>query len=205
MWRICFFSCLLFAAEALAQPSSGKNQQFFKYVDEKGTIVFVDSMAKVPMEFRDRTETLAGIATKIQSRSTTYVFRRNARIVVINALLNDKVSAKMLIDPSAKQSSITPATAKKLGFDAKDPTLKTVDIMGPDGQERLPVVKIENVNLQGRVGHNVYVLIHEKSSSPDYTGILGADFLDNFRVNLDLQKGSLVLEDKERAEIGRDR
>lgn len=188
---------LFFAAIHFAQAAGGNTSgAFYKYVDEKGTIVFVDSHSKVPPQFRERVETLAGIAAKPKTKLTVFVFKPNARYIIIASLLNDRIKAKLLIDPTAERSSMGLGLAQSLGFDPKDPEMKMIDIVGAGSVEKVPLVKLDSVDLQGRVAQNVYMLIQPSATTPDYQGVLGKDFINRFKTSFDYMKGTFTMEDK---------
>lgn len=187
----------VFALPDAEAQQQGSRRNFVKYVDDKGTINFTDSLNKVPPEYRSRAEPIDPRQyLEPVSKTTTFKFRPSLKQVVISAKLNDKVSVKMWIDPAADQSVLSLKAAKELGIDPTDPSLQKIDLIVPGEKFNVPVAKINTVDLQGRVARNVYFALSDYADTENFLGVLGKDFLSQFIVNFDQAGGKLVLEDK---------
>ena len=179
-----------------AQKKSSKD--FVKWVDEKGTLNFTDDLNKIPPEFRSRAEPIdPRQVIEPRSKLTTFTFRPGIKQVVISAKLNDRASIKMWVDSNTAQSLLSIKAAKELGIDPNDPSHKKIELITPSEKFTVPVVKIDTVDLQGRVARNIHFAISDIADTENFLGILGQDFLVNFRTNFDQVGGKLTLEDKQ--------
>lgn len=196
MTRLIAASYVFLAANSFAAES--KND-FVKYVDDKGTINFVDDIGKIPPQFRSRVEPIdhRRIAEG-KSRSTVFSFRPGSKLVIVSVKFNDRAAVRMWVNQSSEQSILSTKAAKEVGIDPRDASLQTVEIDLPQGKVPVKVARVEKIDLQGRMAYNLYFAISDFADTENYNGILGRDFLNHFHSTLDINSGRLTLEDKEK-------
>ena len=111
----------------------------------------------------------------------------------VRAKVNDKVSARFLLDTGASALQISKSLAKRLK-------------VGRHGGQAIPVtlaggatvtgrmVELDEVRLGGVSAHHVKAIIldYEKNQSTD--GLLGMSFLENFVFQIDTERQQLILE-----------
>jgi len=114
--------------------------------------------------------------------------------MMIQATLNERVSANFRVDTGASLTMIPRATAKELGIDLEK-RLPTIPVQGISGMIRVPVVVLDSMEVGGMRVKDLTVAVHDLPF-PDRPGLLGLDFLNYFRVEIDMKEGVLVLEKK---------
>ena len=119
-------------------------------------------------------------------------FTPESRQIPVNALLNDAVNQRFVIDTGATIVTIPLATAEELGLDLDRPgTLRTAYTAG--GAVRAREVVLNSVTLNGWVVSDVRALVLNLPGQPG-VGLLGLNYLNRFRMDLDSKRGMLMLE-----------
>lgn len=114
--------------------------------------------------------------------------------MTVRATLNERVSANFRVDTGASLTMIPGAAAKELGIDLEK-RLPTIPIQTVSGMIRVPVVVLDSVEVEGMRVKDLTVAVHDLPQ-PDRPGLLGVDFLNHFRIEIDVKEGVLVLEKK---------
>lgn len=114
--------------------------------------------------------------------------------ITVRATLNGKASANFRVDTAASITIIPRATAKELGIDLEK-RLPTIPIQTVSGMIRVPVVVLDSVEVGGMRVKDLTVAVYDLPH-PDRPGLLGLDFLNHFRMEVDMKEGVLVLEKK---------
>ncbi len=116
--------------------------------------------------------------------------RRVGEHLIVEALLNDKVRALLLVDTGASQTVISPRVAAELGLEGGAEVTATL-ADGKQAAGRLYIMDSVSVGAS-RVGKTPVVVLD--APGPEVDGLLGMSFLRNFVVQLDLPAGKLMLE-----------
>ncbi len=117
-------------------------------------------------------------------------------MVIIQAMLNNKRSAKFVVDTGASYTLISNALARDLSIDVGQ-SLKTLPFQTANGLIQAPVTNLESVTVGGMEIRNLAIAVHDAIPDPQVAGgLLGLNFLSNFRMDIDTQKGMLHLEKK---------
>ncbi|HVP91525.1 MAG TPA: aspartyl protease family protein [Terriglobales bacterium] len=111
--------------------------------------------------------------------------------IPVEAYINGKLLQKFIIDTGATTSSIPSSAVDALGLKIDDST-KAVVVEGIAGRSVTYEVTLDSVELAGLRTLNVKAVVVNLASYED-TGILGQNFLNNFRVDIDYKKGILRL------------
>ncbi|MGH7774953.1 MAG: retropepsin-like aspartic protease family protein [Candidatus Binatia bacterium] len=114
--------------------------------------------------------------------------------MTVRATLNERVSANFRVDTGASITMIPRAKAKELGIDLEK-RLPTIPIQTVSGMVRVPVVVLDSVEVGGMRVRDLTVAVHDLPHA-DRPGLLGLDFLNHFRMEIDMKEGVLVLEKK---------
>lgn len=113
--------------------------------------------------------------------------------VIVQAMLNGRVPARLLVDTGASISVLYPSVADELGL-SKVPDIGKANIVLGDGHTvQARVVRLDTIAV-GRswvMGSNVALV---PTPAPGIDGLLGMSFLQNFIVRVDSANGRLILE-----------
>ena len=151
-------------------------------------------MRDYPPALMDKVQNLENKITEMKAVEGKIIIRftPESRQIPVNALLNDAVSQRFMIDTGATIVTIPPATARELGLDLDKPgSLRTAYTAG--GAVRAREVVLKSVTLNGWEVSDVRALVLDLPSQPD-VGLLGLNYLNHFQMNLDSKQGMLTLE-----------
>ena len=191
LWLICPCGGLFSAAE------------YYRWVDQNGVVHFTDNMHNIPEKQRG---TAGRIEAKESPKATEPVnrgaatkasipFEKRGQVVVIEAMLNGKTPAKLVVDTGATYTMISFATAKELDID-RSGNERRLPIQTANGMIQAPLTNLESINVGGMEMKNLTAVIHDVVPNSQVAGLLGLNFLSNFRMDIDTQKGVLHLEKK---------
>ena len=119
--------------------------------------------------------------------------RRQGPNLLVDAVLNDKVIASLMVDTGASLTVISKNIADRLGINQKS-VLGEIDAVVADGR----VVKAKAILLdsiavgKARVERSIVAVLPTSESKMD--GLLGMSFLKNFVVQVDAKNDLLILE-----------
>ena len=109
----------------------------------------------------------------------------------VPSLLNDTVNQRFVVDTGATIVTIPPSAARELGLDLDRPgSLRTAYTAG--GAVRAREVILKSVTLDGWEVSDVRALALDLPNQPG-VGLLGLNYLNRFRMNLDSEQGVLTL------------
>jgi len=178
--------------------------EYYRWIDETGVLHITDNLHNVPQKQR-------GNASRIQAQESPRVaepepkppprkasipMERHGEVVIIQAMLNNKRSAKFVVDTGASYTLISNALARDLSIDVGQ-SLKTLPFQTANGLIQAPVTNLESVTVGGMEIRNLAIAVHDAIPDPQVAGgLLGLNFLSNFRMDIDTQKGMLHLEKK---------
>lgn len=175
--------------------------EFYRWVDQNGVVHFTDNPRDIPLKQRN---TLSRIRFQRSPRETeeppsalrtkaSVPIEKRGQVVVIEATINHKTAAKFVVDTGASYTMISSATARELAVDA-NPRQQTIPFQTANGVIRAPLTNLESITVGGIEVKNVTAAIHDVIPDTKVAGLLGLNFLSNFRMDIDTQKGLLHLE-----------
>ena len=122
---------------------------------------------------------------------------QGSRSISVSTLLNDKVSAMLVVDTGASIVVLARRVGEGLGVDLSD-TKKDIVTMQLAGGRKvdakmivLKSVRIEDVEVKDVLAG---ILLEEAQGMGFRDGLLGMTFLSQFNVKIDLKNGKIVLE-----------
>jgi len=195
-------AALLVAATFLTTPPPSL-ADLFRWVDDRGVVHFTDNIHNIPERHRDS-------ATRIKTSETprgpalekpTYPdkvsvpLQRRGTTAIVQATLNEKTSANLVVDTGASYTVISRATARELEIDLEK-QLPMIPFQTANGVIVAPLVTLESVEVGGIQVKDLTVAVHDAFPDSGIAGLLGLNFLSHFRMDIDTQNGLLHLEKK---------
>ena len=186
----------------LIHPPFASAAEFYRWVDQSGVIHFTDNFHNIPDQQRakvgriqaperpKRQEPPASSLTK-----ASVPFQKQGQVVIVEATLNKKTAAKFIVDTGASYTMISSAVAKELAIDASQ-NGQTVPFQTANGLIQAPLISLESITVGGMEINNLTAAVHDVVPDSKVSGLLGLNFLANFRMDIDTQKGLLHLEKK---------
>jgi clan AA aspartic protease (TIGR02281 family) len=198
--KIATFAALCYFVLAVTPLNAA---EYYRWVDENGVLHITDNLHNVPPKLR-------GNASRIQAQESPRVaepeklpppkkasvpMERHGEVVIIEATLNNKRSAKFVVDTGASYTLISSALARDLSIDVGENT-KTMPFQTANGLINAPVTRLDSISVGGMEIRNLTTAVHDAIPDPQVAGLLGLNFLSNFRMDIDTQKRILHLEKK---------
>jgi clan AA aspartic protease (TIGR02281 family) len=195
---ITAFLSVLFIGSSFASAAD-----YYRWVDQNGVVHFTDSLHNIP-------EAQRGKVGRIQSNEpprsqpppvpvppakASIPFEKQGQVVIVEATLNKKASAKFVVDTGASYTMISSAVAKELDIDTEQQH-RTAPFQTANGIIQAPLVSLDSINVGGMEIRNLTAAVHDILADSRVAGLLGLNFLSNFRMDIDTQKGVLHLEKK---------
>jgi clan AA aspartic protease (TIGR02281 family) len=113
----------------------------------------------------------------------------------VNALLNGRVNARLLVDTGASLVVLSPDIAKELNINVKEtePDIKLVLADGTEVSAKL--IKLDNVGVEEANAKDVdAAIIYKDEAFSGFDGVLGMSFLRLFKFEINLEQNKLVLQ-----------
>ncbi|HWO42446.1 MAG TPA: TIGR02281 family clan AA aspartic protease [Candidatus Eisenbacteria bacterium] len=194
---------LLVLCSVLAATSPSRAAEFYRWTDQNGVVHFTDNLHNIPEKQRPGAKRIRGKETPREPETAkpaapskvSVPFEKNGSIVIVDARVNGKASAKLIVDTGASYTMISSAMARELGIEA-DPGRRTVPFHTANGIIQAPLADLESVAVGGVEVKNLTAAIHDALPNTRVAGLLGLNFLSNFRMDIDTEKGLLHLEKK---------
>ena len=180
--------------------------QIYRYVDERGANYYVDGLENVPERYRGSASPIGmrnappsvaatpapGAETK--PAGVTVIKYTPGQRIFVDVKINGSTGAKLLLDTGADRTMISPRTLLAAGISLTRP-VATGQITGATGTDRIDYVVVDSLEVgEARVGKlpvGAYELAGDGGE-----GLLGRDFLDQFKVTMDAAAGEVHLTPK---------
>lgn len=150
-------------------------------------------MRNYPLALRNWANELENTIKEIQENEEAITIRFNPgeKYIPVKVFLNGTYSLKCIIDTGATTSSIPSSAVEALKIRINQSTpVRLVSTAG--GIAETYEITLKSVELEGFSVYNVEALIIDIFAYPD-CGLLGHNFLNNFHIEIDNQKGILRL------------
>lgn len=115
--------------------------------------------------------------------------------IVVNALINGKARASLVLDTGASLILLTRKVARALGI-ARDEKARSVELQMADGSKtKAQYVLLESVKIEGVEAERVEAaILWDTPKDPGFKdGLLGMSFLSRFNFAVDQKNGKLIL------------
>jgi predicted aspartyl protease len=183
----------------------GAHAQIYRYTDERGQNHYVDGLRNVPERYRVTATPLGMRNAPAPSSSTapagastagaTVIKYTPGQRIMVDVKINGAFNAQLLLDTGADRTMISPRTLQAAGVAISRP-VGTGTITGATGTDRINYVVVDSLEVgEARVGR-MPVGSYELAGSGTGDGLLGRDFLDQFRITFDASRGEVHLTPK---------
>jgi clan AA aspartic protease (TIGR02281 family) len=174
--------------------------EMYRWVDEQGRVHLSDTPPKAKgalQEFKVYQQSLPGqvpepngpaLGAPGKAKTTP---TRPGGTVVVDVLLNRRLTAPMLLDTGADFTVLTRQVAKDLRLSSLD-RLPTQEFNTAGGTVRLPIARLQSLRVGTAEALDVEVAIDIQGHMP--MGLLGMTFLRHFKVTVDHQRGQVTFE-----------
>lgn len=194
---------LLLSVLSAALPGRGA-AQVYRYTDERGQNHYVDGLENVPDRHRATASPLglrnaptpasASVPAAVRSAGTVVRYTPGQRIMV-DVKINGELGVQLLLDTGADRTMISPRALQAAGVAISRP-VGTGTIVGVTGTDRINYVVVDSLEVgEARVGR-MPVGSYELAGTGAGDGLLGRDFLDQFKITFDAAKGEVHLAPK---------
>jgi aspartyl protease family protein len=109
------------------------------------------------------------------------------------ATINESTRASFVVDTGASYTMISQAMARELNIDLSS-AIPKIPFQTANGTIMAPLVTLESIEIGGLQVKDLSAAVHDIFPDPGITGLLGLNFLSQFRIDIDTQNGVLVLE-----------
>jgi clan AA aspartic protease (TIGR02281 family) len=174
--------------------------EMYRWVDEQGRVHLSDTPPKSKgalQEFKVYQQSLPGQVPEPDGPSLAAPGKvkttptRPGGTVVVDVLLNRRLTAPMLLDTGADFTVLTKQVAKDLRLSSLD-RLPTQEFKTAGGTVRLPIATLQSLRVGTAEALDVEVAIDIGGHMP--MGLLGMTFLRHFKVTVDHQRGQVTFE-----------
>jgi predicted aspartyl protease len=189
-----------------ALPQTGR-AEIFKYTDERGQNSYVDGLENVPERYRAVAVPLGfrnlpaaappskDAAATARPSGTTLIKYTPGQRIMVDVKINGGVTSQLLLDTGADRTMISPRVLTAAGVSITKP-VATGQITGVTGTDKISYVVVDSLEVgEARVG-KMPVGSYELAGTGTGDGLLGRDFLDQFKMTVDAAKGEVTLAPK---------
>jgi len=136
----------------------------------------------------------AGGQGGLEQGSTAVGFRSRANLVIVDAIINGQV-VPMVLDTGAGMTIVGDAAARRIGLNA---TNHACTGRGAGGDVDMSGARIDTFTVGSATHANLSCMVMDMSSlcekiGADVQGIIGANFLSNYRLTIDYPQQRLAL------------
>ncbi len=121
--------------------------------------------------------------------------QRRGDHLLVEAMLNNKVSAQLMIDTGASNVMLSLRKARELGLEIRDDVPDAKMKLADGSDVPVKIFTLQTINIKGAQARNVQIAVpFDDAVLTDFDGLLGMSYLKLFRFEIDLKKNKLVLQ-----------
>ena len=203
-----FLPVLLPVAYCLLPVFLAFSQEYYRWVDDQGAVHFTDNIYSIPEKYRNQIEKRQYVPPpqfsspireqekgKPQTAQIVVPFERQGSLIIVEGIVNRSAPVKFILDTGAEISSLPRSLASQLGIDPGSSVLITMKGMG--GNTDVPLVELDSIAVGAAEGTNLDVLLSDTPVKD--AGLLGADFLADYKVNIQYAENQVTFEAGDRS------
>jgi clan AA aspartic protease (TIGR02281 family) len=170
--------------------------EIHKYIDDNGTLNFVDDANKVPVKYQNKIVSYDEDYPQesIKSPTKVNIIRNQILVPVMLHYRGRSVSATFLLDTGATSTTISKEIAEKLGIEYSSGRPIIGQVFGGGLLVGL-MVKLDRMDVgpKSRADIDVSILGHD-GSAVNFDGLLGMNFLRNYRYSINFDNHTIKWE-----------
>ena len=180
--------------------------QIYRWIDERGVPHFSEGIDSVPEPYRPSAVPLGlrnappapsapagaggpGGGARAATGGTQITFTPG-RAIVVEALINGGTPTKLILDTGAEKTVINPRVLAAAGASLTEGP--SAQIRGATGTATVRRVPLDSLEVGGAKVGKLLVISHDIEQD-GVDGLLGRDFLEQFKVSIDSQAGIATL------------
>ncbi len=178
--------------------------EMYRWTDDQGGVHYTQGLDSVPARFRSAaqmmlfperpTAPLAGpSSTDAAAGSTTRIPFTPGKPIMVSAKVNGGSTANLMLDTGASVTVINPRVLAGMGVGSAQAIRGSVK--GATGSAEVLFVPIQSIEVGSSRSGPLRVAAHDVDLSQG-DGLLGRDFLDQFKVTIDSTAGIVTLAPK---------
>lgn len=173
-------------AETVARQPEQDNDGYYTYSDEQGVIHMVNDLEKVPLKYRSRMKGV--IQSEPNGKVTPVVIDGNKVFVPVTLTFHGRsVNTHLLLDTGSSITAINSRLASSLGIEDSDVQIGRTSVA--DGRSlRTYIFLADSITVGARTLYSVRTNILPGTGGFQYDGLLGMDFLRNFRYHVNFDR-----------------
>jgi len=181
------------------------NAQMYRWIDERGVAHFSDGIDSVPENYRATAVPLglrnappspsgpAGTGAPASGAGSTEIRFVKGQAIVVNATINGGTLVRLMLDTGADRTVINPRALAAAGVSLTQG--QAGQIRGATGTANVQSAVLDSLEIGGAKVSRLLVIAHDIEHGT-LDGLLGRDFLDQFRVSIDSDSGVATLAPK---------
>jgi clan AA aspartic protease (TIGR02281 family) len=184
-------------------PSLSAAADILRWVDEKGIVYFTDNVHNIPEKYRSNATRIKAVEpprraepAKSEPDKASVSLQQRGQVAIVQATLNSKASASLIVDTGASYTMISRAIAKQLEIEVEGKNLPTIPFQTANGVISAPLVTLESIEIGGMQVKDLTAAVYDTFPDASVSGLLGLNFLSHFRMDIDSKNGLLHLEKK---------
>ena len=177
--------------------------QIYKWVDAEGTVHMTDNLASIPPQYRNQIVTKnlqvapapdlqtgiarenTGQAAGLKRFEVPYqAFEGTSRRIIIPVVFNESVTARLLLDTGSPGLMISPKLASRLDLLDEQAGNLMIVTKGIGGAAPAMLSVVDTVSV-GEARAEFLPATIAKIPSNEFEGLVGMDFLANYRISID--------------------
>ena len=174
--------------------------QMYRWVDERGAVHYTEGLDSVPERYRPQARPLhfpkappAPAKPETPSPGVTRIPFTPGSPILVSAKINGESPITLILDTGADRTVVAPPALSRLGISTRNAT--RAEMKGATGTIQVDVVRVTSVEVgEAKVGP-LLIIAHD-ANLKEADGLLGRDFLDQFRVTIDSKEAVVTLAPK---------
>ena len=197
----------------LLGPATASWAEIYRWIDERGVANYADGLFSVPQEYRSSAVPVGlssaptapaaapaaagprgpGAAGGATGTGDAQIKFTPGKAVIVEVLLNGSTTTKLILDTGADLSVINPRALVAAGVSLREG--QRTEMRGATGTASVQTVQVDSVVVGTAKVSKLSVISHDIEQD-GVDGLLGRNFLDQFKVSIDNQAGVVTLSPK---------